>query len=123
MARGFIDRWPRHHVGANWERATRDRGRAFWLAVAMKSIEIAELEDRLSEHLRTVEQGDEVIVTDRSRPIARIAPFAGGAGGPVLVPPRVPFATVRTRTWQAADWRASGQLVAEEGYDWQRSKL
>ena len=41
----------------------------------MKSVKIAELKDRLSEHLRAVEQGAEVVVADRNRPIARIVPI------------------------------------------------
>jgi prevent-host-death family protein len=89
----------------------------------MKSVEIAELEDHLFEDLRAVDRGDEVIVTDRNRPIARIVPFAAGAVGLVLAPPRVPFAGVRGRTWQAAGWWASGQLVADERDDWRGRKL
>jgi prevent-host-death family protein len=84
----------------------------------MKSVEIAELEDRLSEHLRAVEQGDEVIVTDRNRPTARIVPLGSAGGGPLLVPPRVPFSAIRGRTWRAANWSVrSDELLAEErGY-------
>ena len=82
----------------------------------MKSVKIAELKDKLSEHLRAVEQGDEVIVTDRNRPIARIVPLAGSADG--LVPPRVPFEAVRGRTWRAAGWGTrSDELLAEERGD------
>jgi prevent-host-death family protein len=82
----------------------------------MKSVKIAELKDKLSEHLRAVEQGDEVIVTDRNRPIARIVPLAAGATGMAL--PQVPFVTVRGRTWRAAGWRAlSDELLAEERGD------
>lgn len=84
----------------------------------MKSVKIAELKDKLSEHLRAVEQGEEVIVTDRNRPIARIVPLAAGAHDIVVVPPRVPFATVRGRTWQAAGWTAlSDELLAAERGD------
>ncbi len=48
-----------------------------WLDLAMKTVKIAELKDRLSEHLRAVERGtvSEVIVTDRDRPVARIVPI------------------------------------------------
>jgi prevent-host-death family protein len=84
----------------------------------MKSVKIAELKDKLSEHLRAVEQGSEVIVTDRNRPIARIVPLAAGAGGPTLVPPQSPFAEVRDRTWPAASWRVpSHELLAQERGD------
>jgi prevent-host-death family protein len=84
----------------------------------MKSVKIAELKDKLSEHLRAVEQGAEVIVTDRNRPIARIVPLAAAGGGTVLVPPRFPFTTVRGRTWRAAGWQLrSDELLAEERGD------
>jgi prevent-host-death family protein len=84
----------------------------------MKSVKIAELKDRLSEHLRAVEQGDEVIVTDRNRPIARIVPLSSAAGGPILALPQVPFSAIRGRTWRAADWSVrSDELIAEERGD------
>jgi prevent-host-death family protein len=84
----------------------------------MKSVKIAELKDRLSEHLRAVEQGDEVIVTDRNRPIARIVPLAGRGGGAALAPAQAPFSTIRGRTWPAAGWRVpSEELLAEERGD------
>ncbi|MBI4260112.1 MAG: type II toxin-antitoxin system prevent-host-death family antitoxin, partial [Actinobacteria bacterium] len=40
----------------------------------MKRVKIAELKDQLSKHLRAVERGAHVEVTDRDRPIARIVP-------------------------------------------------
>ena len=39
---------------------------------------IRELRSRLSEYLAQVRDGDEVVVTDRGRAIARIAPIEGG---------------------------------------------
>ena len=41
---------------------------------------IAELKASLSAYLRRVAAGEEVIVTDRGRPIARISAVAHGAG-------------------------------------------
>lgn len=41
----------------------------------MKRINVAALKARLSENLRAVEGGDELVVTDRGRPIARLVPF------------------------------------------------
>ena len=40
---------------------------------------MAKLKDQLSTHLRAVEAGDEVEVTDRGRPIARIVPVRPAA--------------------------------------------
>lgn len=41
----------------------------------MKSATIATLKATLSEHLRRVKAGEEVIVTERGRPIAKIVPL------------------------------------------------
>jgi prevent-host-death family protein len=42
----------------------------------MKSVRIAELKARLSEHLRAVRKGRTLTVLDRNTPIARIVPYA-----------------------------------------------
>jgi prevent-host-death family protein len=42
----------------------------------MRSANIAELRDRLTQYLREVRAGEEIIVRDRQRPIARIVPLA-----------------------------------------------
>ncbi len=39
------------------------------------SVSIAELKARLSEHLRRVKSGDEIVITDRGAPVARIVPL------------------------------------------------
>ena len=80
----------------------------------MLHVKIAELKAHLSEHLRAVEGGGEVIVTDRDRPIARIVPYEEG-GALRLQPSVVPFAEVRRRTWVHAAWAVSSSvLLAEE---------
>ena len=40
----------------------------------MKTVNISELKARLSAHIRRVQAGEEVIVCDRGRPVARIVP-------------------------------------------------
>ncbi|MGQ0657078.1 MAG: type II toxin-antitoxin system Phd/YefM family antitoxin [Chromatiales bacterium] len=42
----------------------------------MKTVRIAELKARLSEHLRQVRAGREFTVLDRDEPIARLIPYA-----------------------------------------------
>ncbi len=42
----------------------------------MKRASVATLKARLSEYLATVKAGEEVIVTERGRPIARLAPVS-----------------------------------------------
>lgn len=83
----------------------------------MKSVKIAELKDKLSEHLRAVEAGEEVIVTDRNRPIARIVPVLPTEPQLELEEPTVSFTTLRAKKWPAARWRLrSAQLLdAERG--------
>ncbi len=77
---------------------------------------IAELKDHLSEHLRAVEGGDEIEVTDRSRPIARISPVPVTIG-PRIVPARRPLATVRPRKLARASWPVTSTelLLVERG--------
>ena len=43
----------------------------------MNRVPISQLKARLSEYLEAVRAGEEVIVTDRGRPVARIAPVSG----------------------------------------------
>ncbi len=46
----------------------------------MDSAGIAELKAKLSEYLSRVKAGEEVLVTDRGRPIARLVPIEKGDG-------------------------------------------
>ncbi len=48
----------------------------------MESAGIAELKARLSEYLLRVKAGEEVLVTDRGRPVARLVPVSAGGMGP-----------------------------------------
>jgi prevent-host-death family protein len=47
----------------------------------MKTAGVAELKAKLSEHLALVKGGEEILVTDRGEPIARIVPVARDPGG------------------------------------------
>ena len=42
----------------------------------MSDVRIADLKARLSEHLRSVRNGDTLTVLDRNTPVARIVPYA-----------------------------------------------
>ena len=44
--------------------------------MVMKTVGIAELKARLSEHLRSVQKGRTLTVLDRDKPVARIVPYA-----------------------------------------------
>jgi prevent-host-death family protein len=79
----------------------------------MRRVKIAELKDHLSKHLRAVERGAEVEVTDRDRPIARIVPVEDG--GVAVIPPKKPFAPLRRRRYRPAEWPVSStELLLEE---------
>lgn len=41
----------------------------------MRSTNIADLRNRLTQYLREVRSGEEIVVRDRQRPIAKIVPF------------------------------------------------
>jgi prevent-host-death family protein len=84
----------------------------------LKTVKIAELKDRLSEHLRAVERGAEVVVTDRNRPIARIVPLPAVRDGAHVIPPSRRFNEIRDRRHKPAGWTLSStELLLEERRD------
>ena len=81
----------------------------------MKHVKIAELKDHLSRHLRAVEAGSEVIVTDRRRPIARIVPMSTSRQRATMTTPTRDFPEIRDRSRRSARWNISStELLAEE---------
>jgi prevent-host-death family protein len=89
-----------------------------WLYVAMKRVKIAELKDHLSQHLRAVEAGDEVLVTDRQRPIARILPVVDPRPAVTIISPRGDFMAMRDRERPHVDLGVSStRLLIEERGD------
>lgn len=81
----------------------------------MKRVKIAELKDHLSSHLRAVEHGAEVEVTDRDRPIARIVPVSGRDERVVVRPPKRPFSSLSRKRFAPARWELSStDLLLEE---------
>ena len=59
----------------------------------MKTVSVATLKQKLSEYLRFVEQGDEVLVTSHRRPIARLMREPDAAGN--IRPPILPVTALR----------------------------
>jgi prevent-host-death family protein len=47
----------------------------------MKTAAVAELKARLSRYLRRVKAGEEILVTERNVPVARLTPVAAASGG------------------------------------------
>ena len=86
-----------------------------WPDVAMKRVKIAELKNHLSAHLRAVEQGAELEVTDRKRPIVRLIPARPTESQIRIIPAKRPFAEVRNKRYPKARWRVGSlQLLLEE---------
>ena len=86
-----------------------------WLYLAMKHVRIAELKDRLSEHLRAVENGAEVVVMDRNRPIARIVPLPPTGRRIRLIQSSRDFPEIRDRRRTRGGWQVSStELLLEE---------
>lgn len=84
----------------------------------MKQVKIAELKDRLSEHLRAVEKGAEVVVTDRNRPIARIVPLLQPGRRVRVLQPSGNWPKFRDRRRTSAGWKVgSTKLLLEERGD------
>jgi len=81
----------------------------------MKRVKIAELKDQLSRHLRDVERGGEVEVTDRDRPIARIVPVGRPGATLQIRRPLRPFSSIRGKRHAPARWDVgSTDLLLEE---------
>ncbi len=78
---------------------------------------VRELHDRLSEHLQRVEQGGEVVVTRRGRPIARLSGVEGEDPLEDLVRRGLISLPARMRSPRRARVKARGSvsdLVAEQ---------
>lgn len=55
----------------------------------MQEVKIAELKARLSHYLRLAENGEEILVKDRERPVARLTGVAHPARRFYTIPPRL----------------------------------
>jgi prevent-host-death family protein len=44
----------------------------------MKSVNVAELKNRLSTYLRFARNGEEIVIRDRNLPVAKLIPFSAG---------------------------------------------
>lgn len=79
----------------------------------MKTVNVATLKQRLSEYLRVVEQGDEVLVTSHRRHIARLVPENGT--GLAIRPPSLPLSALgAVRGVKLSKPFSAGQLLLED---------
>ena len=87
---------------------------SLWLDVSMKRVGVAELKNNLSRHLRVVEGGEVLEITDHDRPVARLVPIESKTR--LLVrPARRPFSEIRHLRWTPLDLgMTSTELLRED---------
>ena len=56
----------------------------------MRSVNIYEAKTRLSALIQAVERGEEIVITNRNRPVARLVPPLRHASAPCSAPPGPP---------------------------------
>jgi prevent-host-death family protein len=69
----------------------------------VRRVGIEQLRRQLSRHLRAVERGAEIEITDRGRPIARLIP-ATASTGVRLQPAEKPVAALLKKRFRPARW-------------------
>ena len=80
----------------------------------MKQVGVAELKNNLSRHLREVEAGMVLEVTDHDRPIARLIPIESKTRL-ALRPPLRPFSEIADKVYPPANWTVSSlDLLLED---------
>jgi prevent-host-death family protein len=94
----------------------------------MKSVNISSLKAHLSEHLRLVRKGEEVVICDRNTPVARILPWDSEdisdrhrhlvARGALVAPRR------RRAVYGASTWPTPPGHVSDEAMElaWQQER-
>lgn len=75
-----------------------------WPDMAMKRVGVAELKNGLSRHLRAVEGGEVLEITDHDRPIARLVPIDVKTRLQMRLPLR-PFSEISNKVYPPADSR------------------
>jgi prevent-host-death family protein len=79
----------------------------------MRRVKIAEFKSQLSKHLRAVERGAELEITDRDRPIARLIPVDRRLTR--LQPAELPVSALLKKRFRPARWKTSSlELLLED---------
>jgi prevent-host-death family protein len=80
----------------------------------MKRVGVAELKNGLSRHLREVEGGAILEITDHDRPIARLIPIEAKSRLVIREPLR-PFSDIANKRYPPANWPVSSlDLLMED---------
>jgi prevent-host-death family protein len=53
----------------------------------MRQVKLAELKAKLSEHIRAVRRGHEIVILDRETPVARLVPYRSDAARVIIRSP------------------------------------
>ena len=80
----------------------------------MKRVGVADLKNNLSRHLRLVEAGEVLEITDHDRPVARLVPIESKTRL-VIRPPLRPFSEIANKVYAPANWPVSSlDLLMED---------
>lgn len=71
----------------------------------MRAVGTAELRQNLSKYLEAVQAGEELVITERGRPVARIIPFVEGGEAQLQELVRAGILRPRTRDLPEDFWR------------------
>jgi prevent-host-death family protein len=82
----------------------------------MIQVNVAEAKTRLSELLDAVDRGEEVVIANRNKPVARIVPFGTPRVRPVFGAGRAGMEAAG-KTWEDVE-RELAPLTDEELADW-----
>ena len=80
----------------------------------MKRVGVADLKNNLSRHLRLVEAGEVLEITDHDRPVARLVPIEAKTRL-VIRPPQRPFSEIANKVYPPVDMPVSSlELLLED---------
>ncbi len=82
----------------------------------LKSANVSELKSRLSSYLADVQRGEEIIVRDRNRPVARLVPLVAPGGDEAEEQALVAAGILRLptrRKLEASFWKKNGARMTE----------
>jgi prevent-host-death family protein len=85
------------------------------MAMSIRRVGIADLKDHLSEYLRHVEAGAEILIMDRRRPVARLIRVSPEEALAQIIPAKRKFRAGDRKASPPANWPLSSlDLLREE---------
>ena len=84
--------------------------------MAMKQVGVAELKNNLSRHLRAVEAGEMIEVTDHDRPVALLVPVQTKSRL-VIRPPERPFSEIAHKRYEPLNLPISSTELLRQDRD------